>query len=226
MAAKDFKVVSPTLFQFEVPTSTLKGEGLKPRLPAKQGKARTAEVKEASIAPQSPLEELEPGFPNDPGADVVLNDAPINVPAAILRPLSAASRRSSKATETLRAKAVAAITKYERQTKVWEKTTAAAQARKALVKKKAEPSEPETDVVSLIEQYHDGKKLTPTALAYLKEESRKRAEELKRQAEERKKPINVDLLYGAEAPHPWIHSEVQSQADVIPSPNSSFEELP
>ena len=67
MAAKDFKVVSPRLFQFEVPPSELKGEGLKPRIPAKQAKARTIEIKEASIAPQSPVEELEPGFPNDPG---------------------------------------------------------------------------------------------------------------------------------------------------------------
>jgi len=224
MAAKDFKVVSPRLFQFEVPSSELKGEGLKPRIPAKQAKARTTEIKEAFIAPQLPVEELEPGFPNDPGADIVLSEAPIKIPSAVLRPLSAASRRSSKATETLRTKAVAAITKYERQTKVWEKTTAAAQARKALVKKKAET--PETDVVELIAQYHEGKKLPPAALAYLKKESRQQAEELRRQAEESKKPVNVDLLYGAEEPHPWIHSEVQSQADVIPSPDSSFEELP
>ena len=80
-------------------------------------------------------------------------------------------------------------------------------------------------MVELIAQYHEGKKLPPAALA-LKKESRQQAEELRRQAEESKKPVNVDLLYGAEEPHPWIHSEVQSQADVIPSPDSSFEELP
>lgn len=230
-AAKDFKVVSPRLFEFEVPESEFKGEGLKPHIPVKQTKAKTRPATESkpvsSTVSEQPVEELEPGFPNDPGADIVLNEAPIKVPTAVLRPLSAASRRSSKATETLRTKAVAAISKYEQQTKIWEKSTAAAQARKALVKKKPQVSESDTDVVSLIAQYHEGKKLSPASMAFLKEESRKQAEEIKKQAEEAKKPINVDLLYGAEAhPHPWMNSESQSQADAIPSLDSSFEELP
>lgn len=219
--SKDFKVISPRVFEFEVPASEVQASSLRPHIPVKQSKPRPKLPLPKPTPLPEPVEVIEPGFPNDPGADVVLSETSIKLPKELIRPLSAASRRNSKVTDVMRNKAVAAIEKYERQKKIWEKQTVATQNRKATVRKETpKEQEEEGNVVDLIAQYHEGKKLTSKQLTYLQTEARKHTELMAKRSQTEQSSVNVDLM------HPWPQSQAESVAEVIPSPDSSFEELP